>query len=1038
MKRKTIEHGAFSIMMLLAVSLVAFASPALTQTNVSIDDAIVYVDEVVTRSIMINNVTDPAGVGTADIKLSFDSNVVHVTAFTAGDFDSIVPNLEHNESGADSYVTFMAYQVYNSGLTGDVLVATVTLKAVGTAGLDSPLNITITMLANKTALQGNVIPADDVDGTFAINMATDQAGPVINQILFNSAASLTVTAGANVNVSVTVSNSDGWENISTVVVDMSAFGVVPAVVELTRMANDTKWAVFNKTIQVTKATADTATANASDKAGNWSGDFTSGILTVDPAAPSKLAIFGPTSATVGHDVELTIQSQDQYGNNESTAGNVVYPTASGSGSVAESSVTLVAGTATTTVIDDTAETTTVTANCAGGALDSATYDVEFMPVITGIEVTSADASIPADTIGNTTITAQLMAGTTPLLKPGVTVTFDVNATMATVNPTSNVTGADGKAYTTLTATDVVGTVTVIAYGESKSGSTTVDLVVGAPANDTSSVSSDVTSATVGTATTLTATIKDSQNHPVEGESVTFNVTALDGTVGSSIVTKQTNSTGVAAATFTLSTTAGINTINVCTENGDVNQNISITGTPGNATQLNVTTDAASIISGASATITAALEDQYGNPTKLNATGVEASGSAAVNVTFEQDTTDHGTLVDLFALTTIVGDRAEASVTFTANATEGITTITGSATEYASDSAEIRTSAPDSISVGVSPASILADSDETATIAVQLLDEFGEAISVPGVLVTFVAVPSNVSITNYTTGAVATTAVTDATGMARVNVTSTSTTIETITITAIPDATTGLNTKTADVTITGVATKIVLSADPTTGVAANGTAASVITAQLQDDSGNNVAAQGTTVTFGTTGAGSLDSSTATTDANGVATVSLTSDTTGTTTVTAYLPFTSNTVSVEFTTEAALTVDTIEVTPAGPLTMNVTETETFTAVCKNGTTVLDIAVTWASSNTTVGTIDASGVFTADVNGTTTITATAQGVTSNAVTVSVGAEYDSADTNHDCVVDMPELMTQIGKWKSGEVGMPELMTSIGRWKLGTGGYC
>ena len=48
-----------------------------------------------------------------------------------------------------------------------------------------------------------------------------------------------------------------------------------------------------------------------------------------------------------------------------------------------------------------------------------------------------------------------------------------------------------------------------------------------------------------------------------------------------------------------------------------------------------------------------------------------------------------------------------------------------------------------------------------------------------------------------------------------------------------------------------------------------------------------------------------------------------------------------------------------------------------------------------------------------------------------------YDSADTNHDCVVRMMELMTQIGKWKSSEVGMMELMTSIGRWKLGTEGY-
>ena len=52
--------------------------------------------------------------------------------------------------------------------------------------------------------------------------------------------------------------------------------------------------------------------------------------------------------------------------------------------------------------------------------------------------------------------------------------------------------------------------------------------------------------------------------------------------------------------------------------------------------------------------------------------------------------------------------------------------------------------------------------------------------------------------------------------------------------------------------------------------------------------------------------------------------------------------------------------------------------------------------------------------------------------------GAEYDSADADHDCVVSMMELMAQASKWKSGEIGMMELMNSAARWKLGTGGYC
>ncbi|MBW1939583.1 MAG: hypothetical protein JRI67_12670 [Deltaproteobacteria bacterium] len=175
--KRTIEHGTFSIMVLLAVSLVAFASPALAQTTVSIGNATVAVDGETTLPIFINNVDDPDGVGTADIKLSFDSDVVRMTASTAGDFDSITPNVAHNESGAASYVTFMAYQSNATGLTSGAIVTTVTLKAVGTAGQESPLDISIATLADNTS-DSNDISADDVDGIFTVGGGTDPAPTV--------------------------------------------------------------------------------------------------------------------------------------------------------------------------------------------------------------------------------------------------------------------------------------------------------------------------------------------------------------------------------------------------------------------------------------------------------------------------------------------------------------------------------------------------------------------------------------------------------------------------------------------------------------------------------------------------------------------------------------------------------------------------------------------------------------------------------------------------------------------------------------------
>ena len=44
-----------------------------------------------------------------------------------------------------------------------------------------------------------------------------------------------------------------------------------------------------------------------------------------------------------------------------------------------------------------------------------------------------------------------------------------------------------------------------------------------------------------------------------------------------------------------------------------------------------------------------------------------------------------------------------------------------------------------------------------------------------------------------------------------------------------------------------------------------------------------------------------------------------------------------------------------------------------------------------------------------------------------------YDPADTDHDRIISMPELMTAISWWKAGTYTMPELMTTIARWKAG-----
>lgn len=107
--------------------------------------------------------------------------------------------------------------------------------------------------------------------------------------------------------------------------------------------------------------------------------------------------------------------------------------------------------------------------------------------------------------------------------------------------------------------------------------------------------------------------------------------------------------------------------------------------------------------------------------------------------------------------------------------------------------------------------------------------------------------------------------------------------------------------------------------------------------------------------------------------------------------------------------------IEVTPASGSTMTETDEATIT-------------------------IDTTGLSVGTHTGQVTIDAGASGSKIGIITVTVGGnmDYNPADTNQDCVVNIIELMDHVSNWKSGDVGMVELITSIGSWKLGTGGYC
>lgn len=135
----------FLTTLLLALALVAGlavtqASATATATvNVSIGDLTSPLGATVTAPILIANVDN---YGTGTINLEYNPSVVHVTDVTSGPQSTLAapPNID-NTSGI---VNISALNL--AGISGDVIFANVTFKAVGSAGSSTSLNLRVITL----------------------------------------------------------------------------------------------------------------------------------------------------------------------------------------------------------------------------------------------------------------------------------------------------------------------------------------------------------------------------------------------------------------------------------------------------------------------------------------------------------------------------------------------------------------------------------------------------------------------------------------------------------------------------------------------------------------------------------------------------------------------------------------------------------------------------------------------------------------------------------------------------------------------------
>jgi len=151
----------------LLLSLAAVHACEASATTVSITDATVEPDDVITIPITVSEITD---YGTGTIEIEYDPSVVHVTDVTRGPKSQIAA---HNMNNTIGLVEISASNL--QGVSGAIIFANVTFKAIGAGS--TPVNLDVTVLGD---LSYNKIPATVSNGLFTVpGDATTALSPTI-------------------------------------------------------------------------------------------------------------------------------------------------------------------------------------------------------------------------------------------------------------------------------------------------------------------------------------------------------------------------------------------------------------------------------------------------------------------------------------------------------------------------------------------------------------------------------------------------------------------------------------------------------------------------------------------------------------------------------------------------------------------------------------------------------------------------------------------------------------------------------------------
>src|SRR5207302_1413052 len=308
---------------------------------------------------------------------------------------------------------------------------------------------------------------------------------------------------------------------------------------------------------------------------------------------------------------------------------------------------------------------------------------------------------------------------------GMTVTWAAASGGGSVDPATSTTDANGHAQTFRTLGVLIGTQTTTATATVAGKDTTVTFSINATAAGASQMTragGDGQTGTVGTTlpTQVSVRVTDQFNNPVAGVTVTWTPATGSGSVNPT--TSTSNTSGIAATTWTLGTVAGTQTVQATGAGCAVC--VGASATAGTATQLVFSVQPSTTAAGAAITpaVQVTAQDAQGN----TATGF--TGNVTVAIGTNPST---GTLAGTKVVAAVAGVATFANLAIDKVGTGYTLTATG-AGSVTSTAFNITAGTATQLAFSVQPSNSVAGSIITPAVRITVEDAFGNRVtSFPG-------------------------------------------------------------------------------------------------------------------------------------------------------------------------------------------------------------------------------------------------------------------------------------------------------------------